>query len=146
MFAVPANCPTSLVIAGAIITIVGWPVTACFAYRKGLRSQRARMEWEAQQAKRALRKKFIDLANRLKATVSVSERPQNWVDFFKDNVVQLISDYEAIRAELEWKEKKRIEEAMSSIRRFASMDHDEIYLACRSDSELADAFKKIPEA
>jgi hypothetical protein len=103
------------------------------------------MEWEARQAKQSLRKKFIDLANNLKTNVCSSERPDAWVDFFKDNVAQFISGYEMIRPDLAWKEKKRMDEAMNSIKRFASMNHDDIHAACRHDNELFDALKKFPE-
>jgi hypothetical protein len=133
------------VIVGAIVTVVGWPLTAWFAYRLGWRSQRMRIEWEAQKAKQSLRMKFIDLANSLKTNVSISEHPDTWVDFFKDNVVQLISDYQAIRPDLTWKEKKGMDEAMNSIKRFAGMNDDDIRAACRNDSELFDALKKFPE-
>lgn len=145
MFNVPATCPMTPVIIGVIVTVVGWPVTAWFAYRSGLRSHRMQMEWEARQAKQSLQTKFIDLANRFKTTVAASERPDHWVDFFKDNVVQFISDYEKIRADLGWKEKKRMDEAMNSIKRFASMNEEDIRAACRTDSELFDALKKFPE-
>jgi hypothetical protein len=145
MINLPANCPMVPVIIGAIVTAIGWPVTAYFAYRAGFRSQRMRMEWEAQQAKLSLRTKFMDLANNLRTNVSVSERRENWVDFFKDNVTQFVSDYEVIRPDLVWKEKKKMDEAMNSIRRFASMNPEEIYAACRTDSELFDALKKFPE-
>lgn len=145
MFNLPANCPTTPVIVGAIVAVVGWPVTAWFAYRMGFRSQRVRMEWEAQNAKQSLRTKFIDLANRFKTTVSSSERPEVWVEFFKDNVTQLVSDYEMIRPDMKWNEKKRIDEAMNSIKRFASMNPGEICATCRHDSELFDALKKFPE-
>ncbi len=145
MFNLPASCPTTPVIVGAIVVVVGWPLTTWFAYRLGFRSQRVRMEWEAQEAKKSLRTKFIDLANRFKTTVSRSEQPDAWVDFFKDNVAQLISDYETIRPELKWNEKKRMDEALNSIKRFASMSPGEICAACRHDSELFDALKKFPE-
>jgi hypothetical protein len=143
MINLPATCPMVPVIIGAIVTVVGWPVTAYFAYRSGFRSQRMRMEWEAQKAKLSLRTKFMDLANDL--SVSISERRDNWVEFFKDNITQFVSDYQVIRPDLAWKEKKKMDEAMNSIRRFASMNHDEIYTACRTDSELFDALKKFPE-
>ena len=104
-----------------------------------------RLEWEAQEAKESLQKKFIDSANRFKTNVSISEHPDTWVDFFKDNVAQLISDYETIRPDLEWKGKKRMDEAMNSIKRFASMNHEELRVACRNDGELFDALKKFPE-
>lgn len=146
MFNLPANCPTSLVIVGAIVTVAGWPATAWFAYRVGFRSQRVRMEWEAEQAKQSLKKNFFDSANRFRTNVSISENPDTWVDYFKDNVRQLIADYETIRADLEWKEKKRMDEAMNSIQRFAGMDHKEIRAACRNDGELFDALKKFPES
>jgi hypothetical protein len=146
MFNLPANCPTTPVIVVAIVAIVGWPLTGWFAYRMGFRSQRVRMEWEAQEAKKSLRKKFIDLANRFRTTISIPERPDTWVDFFKDNVAQLISDYELIRPDLKWNEKKKMDEAMNSIKRFASMSPEEIRAACRHDNELFDALKKFPEA
>jgi len=103
------------------------------------------MEWEAQEAKKSVHRKFIELANRFKTTVSISERPDNWVDFFKDNVAGFVSDYEKIRPDLKWNEKKRMDEAMNSIKRFAAMNHEEIRAACRNDSELFDALKKFPE-
>ena len=145
MFNIPANCPTAPVIVGAIVTVVGWPVTAYFAYRSGWRSQRMRLEWEAQKAKQSLRKKFMDSANQFRTNVSISEHPDTWVDFFKDNVAQLISDYETIRPDLEWKAKKRIDEAMNSLKRFATMSHEDIRAACRNDGELFDALKKFSE-
>jgi hypothetical protein len=145
MFNVPANCPMTPVIVGAIVTVVGWPITAWFAYRSGLRSHRMRLEWEAQKAKESLQKKFMDSANRFKTNVSISEHPDTWVDFFKDNVRQLIADYETIRPDLEWKQKKRMDEAMNSLKRFAIMNHDDIRAACRNDGELFDALKKFPE-
>jgi hypothetical protein len=145
MFNLPSNCPTTPVIVVALITVVGWPMSAWFAYRSGLRSQRMRFEWEAQQAKQSLRKKFLDLANQFKTNVPASERPDNWVEFFKDNAAQFVSAYEMIKPDLPWKEKKRMDEAMNSIKRFASMNDDDIRAACRNDSELFDAFKKFPE-
>lgn len=145
MFNLPSNCPTAPVIVGAIIVVVGWPLTAWFAYRLGLRSHRVQMEWDAQQAKRSVHRKFFDSANRFKTTVSGSERPESWVDFFKDNVRQLISDYETIRPDLKWNEKKRMDEAMNSIKRFATMNPGEICATCRQDTELFDALKKFPE-
>lgn len=141
----PATCPMIAVIVGAIVTVVGWPLTAYFAYRSGLRSHRAQMEWEAQKAKQSLRTKFFDLANSFKTNVSISDNPEGWVDFFKDNVAQLISGYQVIRQDLAWKEKKRIDEAMNSIKRFAIMNEDEIRAARRTDDELFDALKKLPE-
>jgi hypothetical protein len=144
MLNLPASCPTILVIIGTIVTVIGWPVSACFAYRLGFRSQRMRMEWEAQKAKQTFRKKFIHLADDLRT--NVSERPDTWVDFFKDNVARLVSDYQTIRPELKWAEKKKLDEAMNSIKRFAGMNEDEIHAACRSDTELLDALKKFPEA
>lgn len=145
MFRLPANCPTTPVIIGAILTVVGWPVSAWFAYRLGFRSQRMRFEWEAQKAKQSLRKRFVDLANDLRTNVSTTERPDNWVEIFKEKASQLVSDYEMIRPDLAWKEKKRIDEAMNTIKRFAIMDHDDIHAACGNDSELFDALKKFPE-
>ncbi|HEY1788088.1 MAG TPA: hypothetical protein VGJ73_08035 [Verrucomicrobiae bacterium] len=142
----PANCPTPYVIAGVIVTVIGWPVTAWFAYRSGSHSQRIRIEWEAQQAKQSLKRKFMDSLNRFKTNVSVSENPDSWVDYFKDNVAQLISDYQTIGLDLKWKEKKKMDEAMNSIKRFAAMNEDEIRAACRTDTELFDALKKFPEA
>ncbi|HUA65694.1 MAG TPA: hypothetical protein VME24_07595 [Alphaproteobacteria bacterium] len=141
----PASYPAIPVIVGAIVVAVGWPATAYVAYRLGFRSQRVRMEWEAQEAKKSVHRKFIELANRFKTTVSISERPDNWVDFFKDNVAGFVSDYEKIRPDLKWNEKKRMDEAMNSIKRFAAMNHEEIRAACRNDSELFDALKKFPE-
>jgi hypothetical protein len=133
------------VIAGAIVTFVGWPLTAWFAYRSGFRSQRMRMEWEAQKAKQYLRTKFMDLANDLKTKVAGPERPSDWAEFFKDNATQFVSDYQVIRADLAWKEKKKMDEAINSIKRFASMNHEELYAACWTDTELFDALKKFPE-
>jgi hypothetical protein len=146
MFNLPANCPMMPVIVAAIVTVVGWPVTTWFAYRSGLRSHRMRLEWEAQEAKKSLQKKFFDSASRFKTNVSISEHPDTWVDFFTDNVRQLIADYETIRPDLEWKQKKRIDEAMNSLKRFAVMDHGDIRAACRNDGELFDALKKFPES
>lgn len=146
MFNLPATCPTPPVIVGAIVTVVGWPLTAWFAYRSGWRSQRMRIEWEAQKAKESLHKKFFDFANSFKAEVSVPDHPDTWLEFFKDNVAQLISDYQVIRPDLAWKETKRMDEAMNSIKRFAGMNENEIRAACRNDSELFDALKKFPEA
>ncbi|HEV2329109.1 MAG TPA: hypothetical protein VGY56_10015 [Verrucomicrobiae bacterium] len=143
MFTVPANCPTTPVIIGAILTVVGWPATAWLAYRSGFRSQRMRMEWEAQKAKQSQRQKFFDLANDLK--VSTAERPDNWIEIFKEKAAHLVSNYEMIRSDLAWKEKRRIDEAMNTIKRFAVMDHDDIHAACGNDSELFDALKKFPE-
>src|SRR5215469_5308434 len=97
MFKVPANFPAIPVIVGAIVVAIGWPVTVWLAYRLGFRSQRVRMEWEAQQAKKSVHRKFIELANRFKANFSSFERPENWVEFFKDNVAEFVSDYEKIR-------------------------------------------------
>jgi len=146
MLNIPTTCPTIPVIIGAIITVVGWPATAWFAYRAGWRSQRMRIEWEAQKAKEAFQKNFFDSANRLKAEVSISDHPETWVDFFKENVTQFISDYQTVRLDLKWNEKKKMDEAMNSIKRFASMNEREIRAACRNDSELFDALKKFPEA
>jgi hypothetical protein len=50
-----------------------------------------------------------------------------------------------IRADLAWKEKKKMDEAINSIKRFASMNHEELYAACWTDTELFDALKKFPE-
>ena len=104
------------------------------------------MEWDAQQAKKSVHRKFIESANRFRENVSISEHRDTWVDFFKDNAAQLVSDYETIRGDLRWSEKKRMDEAMNSIRRFASMNREEICTTCRNDSELFDALKKFPEA
>jgi hypothetical protein len=145
MFNVPATCPTILVVVGAIVTVVGWPLTTYLAYRSGFRSQLMRLEWEALKAKQALRQKFFDSANDLKTNVSVSDHPETWLDYFKDNIAKFISDYQVIRPDLAWKERKRIDEAMNSLRRFAPMNEDEIRAACRTDSELFDALKKLPE-
>src|SRR5215469_11471648 len=124
MLNVPASFPAVPVIVGAIIAVVGWPLTAWFAYRLGLRSHRVRMEWDAQQAKKSVHRKFIESANRFRENVSISEHRDTWVDFFKDNAAQLVSDYETIRGDLRWSEKKRMDEAMNSIRRFASMNRE----------------------
>ncbi|HEX3625233.1 MAG TPA: hypothetical protein VH280_07400 [Verrucomicrobiae bacterium] len=145
MLNLPASCPINPVIVGAIVTIVAWPVTVLLAYQSGLRTQRKRVEWEAQKAKQDFRKAFFDSANRFKTNVSISENPNNWVDFFKDNVRKLISDYEMIRPDLKWKDKKRMDEAMNSIKRYAPMNEREIRDACRHDNELFDALKKFPE-
>lgn len=145
MFAEPVNCPWAPVIIGAVVIAVAWPASIYGAYRRGVRSQQDQVKRDAQAAKQNLRKKFIDLVKQFKTNVSASARRDAWMDFFKDNVVQLVADYETIRPDLEWADKNRMDEAMNTIKRFGGMSPGEISDACTENNELFDALNKFRE-
>jgi hypothetical protein len=130
----------------ALWMIAGWVLSTLLAgwtgYRWALRTKTLEREWNIQDAKTARRGELIQFANLVKNTINTSNsNPADWVNFFKDIAVQFLTIHGKTSGELTGDEKRRIDEAMKVIARFASMNHGDIY---EHQQELFNALNRIP--
>lgn len=139
----PNHCAWLPVIIGAIVTVIGWPLSTFFAYRWGLKSQRVAREFAVKDAIATRRRELLGFACDLKTHIAASDDPAVWVKMFRDNAPRLKSEFIKISHELSGDDRIKIQAAIDSVMRFAAMHQGDIYA---NGKELLDAFNKFPDA